>query len=95
MTDVFFGLYNPSPPDPKRPLNNLNMFVATYCPKDILGLGWKAPKNKLKDTSLIFSMTNITIISIFRTHAHDECRKDLEMKSTSILNILALLLLES
>ena len=69
------------------------MFVATYCPKDILGLGWKAPKNKLKDTSLIFSMTNITILSIFRTHAHNECRKVLEMKSTSI--ILALLLFES
>ena len=40
-------------------------------------------------------MTNVTILSIFRTHAHDEYREVLEMKSTSILNILALLLFEN
>ena len=40
-------------------------------------------------------MTNVTILSIFRTHAQKECRKVLEMKDTYILNILALSLLEN
>ena len=46
-----------------------------YCPKGILGLGGGgASKNKLKDASFIFSMTNVTILSIFRTHAQKEYR---------------------
>ena len=56
------------------------------------GGGWKASKNKLKDTSFIFSMTNATISVVFRTHAQKEYGKVWEMKSTPILNILALLL---
>ena len=40
-------------------------------------------------------MTNITILSIFRTHAQKGYRKVLEMKGTFILNILALLLFEN
>ena len=40
-------------------------------------------------------MTNVTVLSIFPTHAQKEYRKVLEMKSTSILNILALLFLEN
>ena len=40
-------------------------------------------------------MTNVTILSIFRTHAQKEYRKVLEMKGTYILNILALLLFET
>ena len=40
-------------------------------------------------------MTNVTILSIFRTHAQKEYRKVLEMKGTYILNILALLLFEN
>ena len=40
-------------------------------------------------------MTNVSILSIFRTHAQKEYRKVLEMKSTYILNILALLLFEN
>ena len=36
-------------------------------------------------------MTNVTILGVFRTHAQKEYRKVLEMKSTYILNILALL----
>ena len=40
-------------------------------------------------------MTNVTILSIVRTHAQKENRKVLEMKYTSILNILALLLFEN
>ena len=52
----------------------------------------EASKNKLKDTSFIFPMTNITVLSVFRTHAQKEYGKVWEMKSTVILNILALLL---
>ena len=40
-------------------------------------------------------MPNVTILSIFRTHAQKEYRKVLEMKGTYILNILALLLFEN
>ena len=36
-------------------------------------------------------MTNVTILGVFRTHAQKEYGKVLEMKSTYILNILALL----
>ena len=66
----------PPPLDPRRPLHMLYICIATFnCPKDILGLGGKASKNKLKDASFIFSMTNVTILSIFRTHAQKEYRK--------------------
>ena len=64
-------------------------------PKGISGLGGKASKNKLKDAGFIFSMTDVTILSIFRTHAQKEYRKVLEMKGTCFLNILALLLFEN
>ena len=40
-------------------------------------------------------MTNVTILSIFRTHAQKDYSKVLEMKGTYILNILALLLFEN
>ena len=36
-------------------------------------------------------MTNVTILGVFRTHAQKEYGKVLEMKSTYILTILALL----
>ena len=95
--DVFFCLYNPfSPLDPRRPLHMLYICIATFnCPKGILGLGGKASKNKLKDASFIFSITNVTILSIFRTHVQKEYRKVSKMKGTYILNILALLLFEN
>ena len=95
--DVFFRLYNPSPPlDPKRPLHVLYICIATFnCPKGILGLGGEASKNKLKDASFIFSMAHVTILSIFRTHAQKEYRKVSKRKGTYILNILALLLLKT
>ena len=54
--------------------------------------GGKASKNKLKDTNFIFLMTNGTILGVFRMHAQKEYGNVLEMKSTPILNILALLL---
>ena len=50
-----------------------------------MGLGGKASKNKLKDTSFIFPMTNDTILGLF------EYGKVLETKGTYIHNILALL----
>ena len=53
--------------------------------------GGGASKNKLKDTSFTFPMTNVTILGVFRTHAQKEYGKVLEMKSTYIFNILALL----
>ena len=37
-------------------------------------------------------MTNVTILSVFRTHAQYEYDKIWEMKSTPILNILTLLI---
>ena len=40
-------------------------------------------------------MTNVTILSIFRTHAQKEYGKVLEMRGTYILNILALLLFKN
>ena len=55
-----------------------------------LGGGGEASKNKLKDTSFIFPMTNVTILGVSRTHAQKEYGKVLEMKSTYIFNILAL-----
>ena len=42
------------------------------------------------DTSFIFPMTNVTILGVFRTHAQKEYGKVWEMKSSPILNILAL-----
>ena len=95
--DVFFRLNNPfAPLNPRRPLHMLCNCIATFnCPKGILGLGGKASKNKLKDASFIFSMTNVTILSIFRTHAQKKNRKVSKMKGTYILNILALLLFEN
>ena len=77
MFDAFFRLYNSFPAlDPRRPLHMLYIHIATFiCSKGILGLGGKASKIKLKDASFIFPMTNVTIISIFRTHAQKEYRK--------------------
>ena len=97
--NVFFRLYNPFPPpplDPRRHLHMIYICIATFnFPMGILGLGGKASKNKLKDVRFISSMTNVTILRIFRTHAQKEYRIVLEMKGTYILNILALLLFEN
>ena len=59
------------------------------------GGGGESSKNKLKDTSLIIPMTNVTILGVFHTHAQKEYGKVWEMKSTPILNILALLLFKN
>ena len=52
----------------------------------------EASKNKLKDINFIFPMSNVTILGVFHTHVHKEYGYVWEMKSTPILNILALLL---
>ena len=72
------------------------MSIATCrCPNGILGLGGggggEASKNKLKDTIFIFPMTKVTFLGVFRTHAQKKYWKFLEMNSTYILTILALL----
>ena len=57
------------------------MFItASRCPKGILVLGGKASKNKLKDTSFIFPMTNVTIVGVFRTRAQKEYSKVLKLR---------------
>ena len=53
------------------------------------GGGGGASTNKLKDISIIFPMTNVTNLGVFRTHAQKEYGNVLEMKSIYILNILA------
>ena len=55
--------------------------------------GWGAFK-KTENTSFTFSMTNVTILSICRTHAQNEYHKVFEMKRTFILTILVLSLFE-
>ena len=57
--------------------------------------GGEASNNKLKDTNSTFPVTNVTILSIFRTHVHEGYCIVLEMNSTSILYSLALLLFEN
>ena len=56
------------------------------------GGGGGASKNKLKYTSFIFPIINVTILGVFRTNAQKEYGKVCEMRSTHIINILALLL---
>ena len=79
------------------------MFIATCrCQTGILGLGGggggggvEASNNKLKDTSFIFPMPNVTVLGVFRTLAQKEYGKVLEIKSTYILNILTLLFFQT
>ena len=92
-----FAYTTPFPPRPKTPFTHVVYLyndVQSY--KGHLGSRrGKHLKNKLKDTSFIFSMTNITILSIFRTHAQKEYCKVLETKGIYIINNLVLLLFEN
>ena len=94
-----FAYTTPSPPplDPRRPLHMLYICIGTFnYPKGVLGLGGGgASKNKLKDGSFIFLITDVTILSIVHTHAQKEYRKVLEIKGSYLLNILALLLFKN
>ena len=60
-----------------------------------MGLGGKASENKLKDTSFIIPMTNVLILSIFRTHAQNVYHIFGGMKGTSTLTSLAPLRFEN
>ena len=84
------------PPRPKMPFTYVvNVYSNMSLSKGHLrsrGGGGEASKNKLKDTSFIFPMTNVTILGVFCMHVQKDYGKVLEMKSTYILNILALLL---
>ena len=97
MKLVSFGLFlDAFSPRPKMPFGQRHFAVNIYniCKGHFGSRGGrgKASKNKLKDTSFIFPMTNATILGVFRTHAQNEYSKVWEMKSTPILNTLALLL---
>ena len=87
-------------PFPSRP--NMPFTYVVYVYSDISlskghleSRGGEASKNKLKDTSFTFPVTNVTILSIFRTHAQEGYCKVLEMNNTSILYSLALLFFEN
>ena len=85
----------PFPPRPKVPFTCVvYVYRDMSLSKGHLGFREESIKS-LKNTDFIFPMTSVTVLSVFRTHAQKEYRKILEMKSTSILNILALLLLEN
>ena len=83
------------PPRPKMTFGQRHVAINIYniCKGHLGSRG--GSKNKLKDTSFIFPMTNVTILGVFRTHAQKEYGKVLEMKSTYIINILALFFLNS
>ena len=83
-----------SPPRPKMPFGQGHVAINIYnvCKGHFGSRGGKHLKNKLKVTNFIFLMTNDSILGEFRTHAQKEYGNVLEIKSTPILNILALLL---
>ena len=80
-------------PRPKMPFGQRLVAINIYniCKGQFGSRAGEASKNKVKDTSFIFPMTNVTVLGVFRTHAQKEYVKVLEMKSTYIFNILALL----
>ena len=62
----------PFPPRPKTPFTYVvYVYSDMSLSKGHLGSRGKASKNKLKDTSFTFPVTNVTILSIFRTHAQE------------------------
>ena len=82
--------------DPRRPLHMFYIIITTcHCPKGYLGSRGGGEHLNIKDTTFTFPVTNVTILSIFRTHAQEGYCKVFEMKSTSIIYSLALLLFEN
>ena len=65
-----------SPLDPKYPFAYVvNVYSDMSVSKGHLGSRGNAFKNKLKDTSFIFRMTNVTILGVIHTHAQKEYGK--------------------
>ena len=90
-----FAYTTPFPPRPKTPFTHVvYLYNDVQLSKGHFG-SRGGSKNKLKDTSFIFSMANIAILSIFRTHAQKEYCNVLETKGIYILNNLVLLLFEN
>ena len=87
----------PPPPRPKMPFGQRHVAIYIYniCKGHFGSGGGGASKNILNDTNFIFLMTNDTILGVFCTHAQKEYGKVLEMKSTPVLNMLALLLFQN
>ena len=78
----------PFPPRPKTPFT-----YVVYIYSDVsLSKGQLGSRG---GTSFTFPVTNVTILSIFRTHVQEGYCKVLEMNSTSIWYSLALLLFEN
>ena len=99
MKLVSFSLFiDAFPPRPKMPFTYVvNVYSEMSLSKGHLGSrggggGGGASKNKRKDTSFIFPMTNVTLLGVFRTRAQKKYGKVWKMTSIPILNILALLL---
>ena len=91
-----FAYRTPFPPSPKTPFTHVvYLYNDVQLSKGHTGSRGKASKNKLKDTSFILSMINITNLSIFRMHAQKEYCKVLETKDINILNNLVLLRFEN
>ena len=76
MKLVSFGLFiDASPPRPKMPFTYVvNVYSHMSLSKGHLG-SRGGSKNKLKDTSFSFPMTNVTLLGIFLTHAQKEYGK--------------------
>ena len=93
MKMVSFSLFRCFPPRPKMPFGQRHVAINinNIC-KGHFGSRGEASKSKLKDINFIFLMTYDTILGVFRTHAQKEYGNVFEIKSTPILNILALLL---
>ena len=78
MKLVSFSLFlDDFPPRSKMPFGQQHVAINIYniCKGHFGskgGGGGEASKNKLKVTSFIFSMTNVTILGVFRTHAQKE-----------------------
>ena len=100
LSDVLCILWHeqPLPPRLKRPFTYVvYVYSDISLSKGHLGSvrGGGKHLKKLKDINFIFTMTYVTVLSVLCTHAQKEYHKVLEMKSTSMLNILALLLLDN
>ena len=77
MKLVSFSLFlDAFPPRPKILFTYVvNVYSDMSLSNGHLGSRGEASKNKLKDTSFIFHMTNVTILGVFRMHAQKEYGK--------------------